>query len=152
MILLIGLQAAGKKTVYRQRLEDSYGHISMDLLRNNPQPARRQAQLIEQASQAGQLVVLDNPVAVIRAPLIVVGKRHGCAIIGYTVPPAVAASLQRNAGRVGTAKVPPVATDATRKQLQPPVYAEGSDALYSVHIVEDSAYQVQPWIEETRGG
>jgi predicted kinase len=55
LILLIGLQAAGKTTFYRQRLADGYIHISMDLLRNNPRPARRQrrqAQLIEQALEA----------------------------------------------------------------------------------------------------
>src|SRR5689334_22756447 len=60
MILLIGLQAAGKTTFHRQRLGDDYTHISMDLLRNNSHPARRQAQLLEQALQAGHSVVLDN--------------------------------------------------------------------------------------------
>ena len=77
LVLLIGLQAAGKTTFYRQRLADGYTHISMDLLRNNPHPARRQAQLIEQALQAGQSIVVDNtsPTAEVRAPLIALGKQ-----------------------------------------------------------------------------
>lgn len=62
LILLIGLQAAGKTTFYRRRLADGYTHISMDLLRNNPHPARRQAQLIEQALQAGQSSSWTTPV------------------------------------------------------------------------------------------
>jgi predicted kinase len=151
LILLIGLQAAGKTTFYRQRFADGYTHVSMDLLRNNPHPARRQAQLIEEALQAGHSVVVDNtnPTAEVRAPLIALGKQHGYTIIGYYFPPDVAASLQRNGGREGKAKVPPVAIYATRKKLQPPSYAEGFDALYSVSIAEDGVFQVQPWIEAT---
>ncbi|HEY7020437.1 MAG TPA: hypothetical protein VH349_04920 [Ktedonobacterales bacterium] len=37
---------------------------------------------------------------------------------------------------------------ATRKKLQPPAYAEGFDQLYSVRIAEDSAFRVEPWVEE----
>jgi predicted kinase len=59
-IILIGLQAAGKTTFYHERFADGYTHISMDLLRNNPHPAQRQVQLIEQALQADQSVVVDN--------------------------------------------------------------------------------------------
>ena len=80
LVLLIGLQAAGKTTFYRQRLADGYTHISMDLLRNNPHPARRQAQLIEQALQAGKSIVVDNtsPTAEVRAPLIALSKQYDC--------------------------------------------------------------------------
>jgi predicted kinase len=145
LILLIGLQAAGKTTFYRQRLADGSVHISMDLLRNNPHPARRQAQLIEQTLQEGGSVVLDNtnPTAEVRAPLIALGKQYGYTIIGYYFPPDVAASLKRNAGREGKAKVPPVAIYATRKKLQPPSYAEGFDVLYTVEAIENRTFQVQ---------
>jgi hypothetical protein len=34
----------------------------MDLLRNSPHPARRQAQLIEQELQVGHSVVVDNAI------------------------------------------------------------------------------------------
>jgi predicted kinase len=154
LILLIGLQAAGKTTFYRQRLADGYVHISMDLLRNNAHPARRQVQLIEQALQAGPCVVVDNtnPTPEVRAPLIALGKQYGYAIIGYFFTPNVAASLKRNAGRGGTAKVPPVAIYVTHKKLQPPSYAEGFDALYSVRIAEDGAFQLQAWPEEAPDG
>ena len=95
-------------------------------------------------------VVVHNtsPTAEVRAPLIALGKQYGCPIIGYYFPPDVAASLKRNAGREGKAKVPPVAIYATRKKLQPPSYAEGFDALYSVRIAEDGGFQVQPLVEE----
>jgi predicted kinase len=154
LILLIGLQAAGKTTFYRQRLADGHTHISMDLLRNNPHPGRRQAQLIEQALQADHAVVVDNtcPTVEVRTPLIALGKRFGCVITGYYFPLDVAASLKRNAWREGKAKVPPVAIYATRKKLQPPSYAEGFDALYSVRIAVDGAFQVQPWVEEIADG
>jgi predicted kinase len=154
LILLIGLQAAGKTTFYRQRLADGYRHVSMDLLRNNPRLARRQTQLIEQAMQAGFSVVVDNtnPTAEVRAPLIALGKEYRCTISGYYFPPDVTGSVKRNAAREGKAKVPPVAIYATRKKLQPPSYAEGFDALYYVSIAEDSAFQVQSWVEEAADG
>lgn len=154
LILLIGLQAAGKTTFYRERFAEGYAHISMDLLRNNPHPARRQALLIEQALQAGQPIIVDNTnsTAEVRAPLIALGKLYGYTIIGYYFPPDVAASLKRNAARVGKAKVPPVAIYATRKKLQPPSSAEGFDALYTVRIVEDGAFRVRPWVEDTADG
>jgi predicted kinase len=154
LILLIGLQVEGKTTFYRQRLADGYTHSSMDLLRNNPHPARRQAQLIEQALQASPSVVADNTshTPEVRAPLIALGKRHGYTIIGYYFPPDIAGSIRRNAAREGKAKVPAVAIYATRKKLQPPSYAEGFDALYSVQIAGDWGFDVQPWVEETIDG
>jgi predicted kinase len=156
LILLIGLQAAGKTTFYRQRLADGYIHISMDLLRNNPHPARRQAQLIEQALQAGQSVVVDNtnPTAEVRASLIALGRLYRSTITGYYFPPDAAGSIKRNAAREGKAKVPPVAIYATRKKLQEPSYAEGFDALYTVRIADAEGFhfQVQPWVEEVANG
>jgi predicted kinase len=151
LILLIGLQAAGKTTFYRQRFAEGYTHISMDRLRNNPRPAQRQAQLLEQALQASHSVILDNtnPTIEIRAPLIRLGKQYGCTTIGCYFPLDVAASIKRNAGREGKAKIPPVAIYATRKKLQPPSNAEGFDAIYNVSIAEDGAFQVEPRIEET---
>jgi predicted kinase len=150
LILLIGPQAAGKTTFYRQRLEDGYTHISMDLLRNNPHPARRQAQLLDEALQAGQSIALDNtnPTVEVRAPLIALGKEHGYTITSYHFPPDVTASVKRNAGREGKAKVPPVAIYATRKKLQPPSYAEGFDQIYSVRIAEDGAFRVESLAQE----
>jgi predicted kinase len=150
LILLIGLQAADKTTFDRQRLADGYVHVSMDLLRNKAHPALRQAQVMEQALQAGQSVVVENthPTAEVRAPLIALGKRYGYTIIGYYFPPDGAGSPKRNAGREGKAKAPPVAIYATRKQLQPASYAEGFDTLSSVHIAEDGAFPARPYTEE----
>jgi predicted kinase len=126
----------------------------MDPLRNNQHPARRQAQLLEQAMQAGQSVVLDNtnPTVEVRAPLIAQGKQHGCLITGYYFPPNVASSLKRNAGREGKAQVPPVAICAARKKLQAPTYAEGFNQLCSVRIAEDGAFLARPWAEEVADG
>ena len=69
-----------------------------------------------------------------------------------TFTPDVSASLKRNAGREGKAKVPPVAIYATRKKLQPPSYAEGFDTLYNVSIAEEGAFEVRPWVEEAYDG
>jgi predicted kinase len=146
LVILVGLQAAGKTTFYHHCFAGEYAHISMDLLRNNPRPARRQAHSIEQALQAGQSVVVDNtnPTVEVRAPLIALGRRFDCVVTGYYFEPDITASVKRNQGRDGKAKVPPVAIYATRKKLQRPSYAEGFDQLYSVRIADDGDFAIQP--------
>jgi predicted kinase len=54
-------------------------------MRNNKNRARRQAQLIEAALQAGRSVVVDNtnPTVEERASLIELGKLYGAQILGY---------------------------------------------------------------------
>jgi predicted kinase len=60
LIIRIGIQASGKSTFYRSRFASTHTLVSKDLLRNNRQPVRRQAQLIAEALQAGRSVVVDN--------------------------------------------------------------------------------------------
>lgn len=105
LIILIGLQAAGKSIFYEAYFQPSgdYVYISKDRLRNNPHPERRQRELLVEALAAGRSVVVDNkiPSEGERAPLIAHGKEHGATISGYFFEPAVGASLARNRQRAG---------------------------------------------------
>lgn len=145
--ILVGLQASGKSTFYRAYFAPSneYIYVSKDRLRNNRQPEQRQRQLIAEALAAGRSVVVDNTNAMTeaRAALVELGRAYGAAIVGYAFESSARASVERNRGRTGRARVPDVAIYATAKRLTPPTYAEGFDRLYTVRITEDGTFLVR---------
>ena len=85
LVILIGLQAAGKSFFYRAHFAASHSLVSKDRLRNNRRPARRQRELIEEALQGGRSVVVDNtnPTVQDRVELIELARRHGATVIGH---------------------------------------------------------------------
>jgi predicted kinase len=145
LVLLIGLQGAGKSTFYRANFAETHVLVSRDLLRNNKNPARRQRQLIEEALQEGYSVVIDNtnPTPEVRAELIQVGHSYDAEIMGYFFVPNVKESLKRNRQREGKARVPDVAIYVTAKKLVAPTHAEGFDQLFSVRARNDGTFSVQ---------
>jgi predicted kinase len=76
LVIFIGLQASGKSTFFRKHFAATHELVSKDLMRNNKNRARWQAQLIEAALQAGRSLVVDNtnPTLDDRASLIELGK------------------------------------------------------------------------------
>lgn len=147
VVILIGLQAAGKSTFYRARFAPSHALVSMDLLRNNRRPGRRQLVLLDEALRTGRSVVVDNtnPSPQDRAALIDLGRRYGARVIGYYFAPEPTASLERNRAREGRARVPDVAVFATLNRLQPPDRDEGFDEIYVVRLLPDYGFTVRPW-------
>ena len=145
LVVFVGLQASGKSTFFRERFAATHEHVSKDLLRNNKNRSRRQAQLIAQALGAGRSVVVDNtnPAVEDREPLIRQGREFGARAIGYYFESNVCESLARNRGREGKDRVPDVAIYATAKKLVPPSYAEGFDELFAVRIAEESGFEVR---------
>jgi predicted kinase len=146
LVLLIGLPGAGKTTFFRQRFAASHDHVSKDNLRNNRQPARRQAELIDAALAAGRAVVVDNTNATVeeRAALIAQARRHGTRVAGYYFDCTRAECIARNAGREGRARVPNVGIFAIAKRLVPPARAEGFDELFTVRPLAGETFEVQP--------
>ncbi|HEU5229717.1 MAG TPA: ATP-binding protein [Ktedonobacteraceae bacterium] len=149
VVILIGLQAAGKSTFYQTHFANTHEYVSKDQLRNNRQPARRQQQLIEAALQAGRSVVVDNtnPTREEREPLIRLGHQYGAEIIGYYFEPQVKQSLERNRQRMGKAQVPDIAIFSTLKKLTRPAYAEGFDKLYLVRTGKETIFEIVDWEE-----
>lgn len=147
LLLLIGLQGAGKSTFYRMRFASSHIYVSKDLLRNNRHPARRQLKLVEEALRQGQSVVVDNTNAsrTERHELIELGKRQGAHVIGYYFETNIARSRERNARREGLQRVPDVAIFATLKRLERPDYSEGFDELLFVRNQDEKGFDVSPW-------
>ena len=146
LVIFIGLQASGKSTFFRTYFATTHEHVSKDLMRNNKNRARRQAQLIEAALQAERSVVVDNtnPTLEDRASLIQLGKTYGAQIIGYYFESHVSLCRKRNQQRVGKDQVPDIAIYSTIKKLVRPTYAEGFHQLFYVSIAPHWAFEVRP--------
>jgi predicted kinase len=151
LVILIGLQGSGKTSFYRSRFVATHAHVSKDNFRNNPRPARRQRQLLEEALGAGNSATVDNTnvTAADRAELITLARAFRATVTGYYFPPDLSRCLERNRLRVGKARVPDVALFATLKRMQPPLLAEGFDRLFTVRLVEGSGFDVRDWQEGT---
>lgn len=149
LVILIGLQASGKSTFRRQRLDATHVVVSKDLFPNNRRPARRQAQLVREALEAGRSVVIDNtnPTVESRAPLIAEARAHGASVSGYYFASSIAECVQRNAGRAGRARVAEVGLYATAKVLERPRRAEGFDQLWYVSL-RGPEFVVEPYSED----
>lgn len=145
LVIFVGLQAAGKSSLYRARFVDSHTLVSKDLMRNCRNRHIRQLALVEQALRCGESVVVDNtnPQAQDRAPLIGLGKAFDATIVGYLFEGGVSDCLGRNALRQGRARVPDVAIYATAARLEHPMKAEGFDALFRVRLSGDG-FHVRP--------
>lgn len=144
LVLLIGLQGAGKSTFYQTHFTTTHALVSKDLLRNNRHPARRQLQLIEEYLQQGRSLVVDNTNAsrAERADVIALGKRMGASVIGYYFVLDVARSRERNAARAGRERVPDVGIFATLKRFEPPEYSEGFDTLFYVYNNDEAGFTI----------
>jgi predicted kinase len=152
VVILIGLQGAGKSTFFRTYFAGTHVHISKDNFRTVRNRERRQQTLLRNALEQGLSVVVDNtnPSAVARAPVLQIGKEFGATIIGYYFESTLADCLARNWQREGVARVPDIALFATRKRLEPPSYGEGFDQLFTVHIIEPAGFVVAEYAE-TKG-
>lgn len=143
-IVLVGLQGAGKTTLYRQRFAATHAHVSMDLFPNARRKSARLLRDLARALDEGRSVVVDNtnPTPEVRAPLIAAALARGAQLIGYFVEATPGEALARNRMRDGKARVPDVAVLSTAKRLQPPRRSEGFDRLYRACPGEDGAFQI----------
>jgi predicted kinase len=147
LVVLVGLQGAGKSTFYRARFAATHAHVSKDLLRSARDRRRRERELVTAAAAAGSSAVVDdtNVRREDRAWLVALARALGMRAICYFFPPDVRASLVRNAGREGKARVPAVAIHATRARFEPPGAEEGFDEIWRVEPAEDGAFRVTPF-------
>jgi predicted kinase len=134
MVLLIGIQASGKSTFYKERFFDTHVRISMDLLRTR----NRESIFMQVCLATQQRFVVDNtnPTVGERARYIEVAKKAKFRVIGYFFEPDPKASKERNEGRSKKQKIPPAGLFGTLKRLERPTVDEGFDSLYRVHARE----------------
>jgi predicted kinase len=150
LVILIGLQGAGKSTFRRARFDATHQVVSKDHFRNNSRPSRRQEQLLRQALDEGKSVVVDNTnvQAEDRAALLGLAREYGIRCVCYWLRSTVEESLARNATRAGKARVPDKAVLATARRFVPPSWAEGFDELYEVRSSGDMSHVITAAVKE----
>jgi predicted kinase len=146
LVVLSGLQGAGKSTFFSARFAATHAHVSRDHFPNARDKDRRQRELVEAAARAGRPVVVDNTNArrEDRVALVGLARALGLRPVLYWFPPDVPSSIARNAGRSGRAKVPVAGIYATVKRLALPDATEGFAAAYDVRVTAEGAFEIRP--------
>ncbi len=144
-ILLVGIQASGKSTFYKERYLDTHLRLNMDMLRTR----YREKLLLKAFVEAKQPFVVDNtnPLPEDRAKYIEAARTQRFRIVGYFFVPDYEESIRRNARRTGKTQVSEIGIQSVAKKLVPPFYAEGFDELYEVRSAE-GRFIVEPIEQE----
>ncbi len=141
VVLLIGIQASGKSTFFRERFFDTHVRLNLDMLRTR----HRERLLFDACLQAKQSLVIDNTNASTaeRAAYIGPARAAGFRVVGYYFRSVVAESVPRNAARTGAARIPERGIMGTAARLEQPSLDEGFDELYYVRL--EDGFVVEPW-------
>jgi predicted kinase len=146
-ILLIGIQAVGKSTFYKEHFFATHLRINLDMLKTR----RREMLMLEACISAKQPFLIDNTNILKRerARYIELAKPAGFHIIGYYFQSRLQDALQRNRQRIGKANISEKGLIAKHRHLEIPNYSEGFDKLYYVMIEPISnEFIVQEWPDE----
>jgi predicted kinase len=140
-IVLCGVQASGKTTLYRDRFLATHVRISLDLLRTRA----REAAFLALCLQTGQPFVVDNtnPTPAERRRYIEPAREAGFRVIGDLVEVDAEIALGRNAGRAGRARISERGVAGTAKRLIRPSAAEGFDELWYATAAPDG-WRIEP--------
>jgi len=143
VVVFIGLQGAGKSTLYGQRFAATHVLVSKDNFRNSSRPERLQQHLISQALATARSVVVDNtnPSRAARAGIITVARSFGARLVGYFFTSPLPDCLARNAARTER-RVPEVGLFATARNLERPSVTEGFDEIFTVATLPDLQFSV----------
>lgn len=142
-VILIGAQAAGKSTFYRERFADSHVRLNLDMLRTR----RRLELLLRACLKAGQRFVLDNTnvTAAERGQYIALARAAHFEVTGYFFAATLADCLRRDPSRPERERVPPRGIAGTIERLELPSLAEGFSRLYAVRIAAGGDFTVEVW-------
>jgi predicted kinase len=140
-IVLCGVQASGKTTLYRDRFLATHVRISMDLLRTRT----REAAFLELCLETHQPFVVDNtnPTPADRARYVEPARAAGFRVIGYLVEIDAVVALARNAERAGRARIPEGGVAGTMRRLIRPSVAEGFDEIWHATAAPDG-WRIEP--------
>jgi predicted kinase len=138
-VILCGLQAAGKTTLYRDRFLDTHVRLSLDLLRTR---AREEA-FLRMCLETRMPFVVDNtnPTVGERARYVSPARAAGFRVIAYFVEVDYAVAAARNAARERV--VAPVGLRDVARRFVRPTPEEGFDELWHATSAPDG-WRVEP--------
>lgn len=142
-VILVGIQASGKSTFYKQRFFDTHVRISRDLLRTR----NRERLLLQACLESRQPFVVDNTsvTAEERARYVAAAKAAGYRVVCYFFRTETRAAIARNKLRQGKAVVPIPGILGTYKKLEEPRMDEGFDEIFAVTLTPSSEFLVEPF-------
>ena len=135
VIILSGIQGAGKSTFCRERYWDTHIRINYDMLRTR----HREKLLFAACIEAKQSVVVDatNPTVEDRKRYIAPARAAKFRIVGIEFQVPVELAMERNASRLGKKLVPVKGIYATVAKMQPLLYEEGFDEIWIARIFRE---------------
>jgi predicted kinase len=145
-ILLIGLQGAGKSTLYQQRFSNTHLRLNLDMLKTR----HRLKLLLDACLAAKQPFVIDNtnPTKACRLLYLQAAKAAGFQCVGYYLQSKLDDCKLRNAQRPVEQQVPLPGLLGTAARLELPSWEEGFDELYYVRIDEQNTFVIEEWADE----
>jgi len=147
-VIFVGLQGAGKSTLYKERFFATHLRVNLDMLKTR----NREKQLLLTCIDTSQPFVVDNtnPTRAERAVYIRVAKDAGFRVVGYYFQSRVEDCKRRNYQRCSSEHVPLRGILGTAARMELPSLVEGFDALFYVRIEESGSFVVEGWKDEVR--
>jgi len=144
-IILIGIQASGKSTFYKEYFFNTHIRISNDLLKTK----HREKLLFEYCEKIQMSFVIDNTNVTkeIRKRYINISKNMNIPVIGYYFKTNLERAIQWNNKRSGKEHIPKVGILGTYNQLEVPSIDEGFTKLFYVDIT-DTGFIIKDWNDE----
>jgi len=145
-IILVGIQASGKSSFYKERFFDTHVRINLDMLKTK----HRQQALLDACLASKQPFVVDNTNATVakRSYFISAARAAGFRVVGYYLRSDLDSALSRNDERGPLSRIPKIGLLGTYKQMQLPDRKEGFDELYYVRISGYGEFVVEEWLNE----
>jgi predicted kinase len=145
-VLLVGLQAAGKSTFYRERFFRTHMRINLDMLKTR----HREKRFVQICLETQQPFVMDNTNASRsdREVYIQSAKQAGFRVVGYYFQSRIEDCKRRNQQRHVEQQIPLPGILGTAGRLEIPSLTEGFDELFYVRIDEASRFLVEEWNDE----
>ncbi|MGY2130412.1 AAA family ATPase [Blastococcus sp. SYSU DS0617] len=131
LVVMVGLQGAGKSTWAAAELAGTHAVVSKDHWPRAKRREARQRRVVAELLAAGRSVVVDNtnPSAAERAPLVAAAREAGVPVRAVWVDTPLDVCLARNAARPEGTRVPLVGVHAAVARFRPPTTAEGFDRV-----------------------
>jgi predicted kinase len=138
-VILCGLQAAGKTTLYRDRFLETHARISMDLLRTRS----REAAFLRVCFETRMPFVVDNtnPTVADRARYVEPARAAGFKLVGFFVEVDYTVATARNVAR--GQRVPAAGLRDVARRFVRPTLEEGFEELWHATAGLDG-WRVEP--------
>jgi predicted kinase len=126
-VIFVGLQGAGKTTLYHVKFAATHAHVSRDVQKT----ASAEMAIMKECLRTGRSFVVDdtNPTRAARVPFVAAAREAGFRVIAYFFDVPARTAIGRNNHRKDKKAIPVPAIIRTAKHLEQPLEDEGFDEI-----------------------